>query len=67
MFVILSNLTPNTPGSSLSILSKKNTHTHKETEEPLCSVSGPDFPGGPVVRTLRFQCREHGFDPWSGH
>ena len=23
-----------------------------------------DFPGGPVVRTLRFHCRGHGFDPW---
>ena len=23
-----------------------------------------DFPGGPVVKTLRFQCRGHGFDPW---
>ena len=25
-----------------------------------------DFPGGPVVKTLRFHCRGHGFDPWSG-
>ena len=24
-----------------------------------------DFPGGPVVRALRFHCRGHGFDPWS--
>ena len=24
------------------------------------------FPGGPVVRTLRFHCRGHGFKPWSG-
>ena len=24
-----------------------------------------DFPGGPVVKTLRSQCRGHGFDPWS--
>ena len=23
-----------------------------------------DFPGGPVVKTLSFQCREHRFDPW---
>ena len=23
------------------------------------------FPGGPVVKTLRFPCRGHGFDPWS--
>ena len=24
-----------------------------------------EFPGGPVVRTLSFPCRGHGFDPWS--
>ena len=23
-----------------------------------------DFPGGPVVRTLYFHCREHKFSPW---
>ena len=22
-----------------------------------------DIPGGPVVKTLHFHCREHGFDP----
>ena len=26
-----------------------------------------DFPGGPVVRTPRFHCRGHGFDPGSGN
>ena len=26
-----------------------------------------EFPGGPVVRTLCFQCRGPGFDPWSGN
>ena len=24
-----------------------------------------DFPGGPVVKTLCFQCRGHKFDVWS--
>ena len=24
-----------------------------------------DFPGDPVVKTLCFYCRGHGFDPWS--
>ena len=24
-----------------------------------------DFPGGPVVETLRFHCSGHGFNPWS--
>ena len=26
-----------------------------------------DFPGGPLVKTLRFQCRDLGFDPWLGN
>ena len=26
-----------------------------------------DFPGGPVVKTLQFQCKGHRFDPWSGN
>ena len=25
-----------------------------------------DFPGGPVVKTLHFQCSGRGVDPWSG-
>ena len=25
------------------------------------------FPGSPVVKTLCFQCRGHGFNPWSGN
>ena len=26
-----------------------------------------DFPGGPVVKTLCFHCRGHGYKPWSGN
>ena len=26
-----------------------------------------DFPGGSVVKILSFNCRGHGFDPWSGN
>ena len=26
-----------------------------------------DFPGGPEVKTLLFQCRVHRFDPWLGN
>ena len=26
-----------------------------------------EFPGGPVVKTLRFHCRGRGFNPWSGN
>ena len=33
-----------------------------------CTFKTPrgDFPGSPVVKTLNFQCREHGFNSWSG-
>ena len=33
---------------------------------PLKGCHG-EFPGGPVVKTLRFHCRGHGFNPWSGN
>ena len=26
-----------------------------------------EFPGGPVVRTQRFDCQGPGFNPWSGN
>ena len=26
-----------------------------------------DFPRGPVVKSLSFLCKGHGFDPWSGN
>ena len=29
--------------------------------------TGRDFPGGPVVKTLCFHCRGHGFYPCSGN
>ena len=25
------------------------------------------FPGGLALKTLRFHCRGHGFNPWSGN
>ena len=31
------------------------------------SIKILDFPGSPVAKTPRFQCRGHGFDPWSGN
>jgi len=33
-------------------------------QKELCRV---DLPGGPVVKTLCCQCRESGFNPWSGN
>ena len=40
-----------------------------ESPQPHVSIEQVrrDFPGGPVVKTLRFQCRGHMFDPWSGN
>ena len=35
-------------------------------EESPFKKRNTDFPRGPVVRTPGFQCRGHGFDPWSG-
>ena len=29
-------------------------------------ISTGYFPGSPVVKTPRFHCRGHGFNPWSG-
>ena len=31
-----------------------------------CNILGWDFPGGPVVATLRFHCRGCRVDPWLG-
>ena len=36
------------------------------SEEDLRRGDSQNSPGGPVVKTLCFYCREHGFDPWSG-
>ena len=30
----------------------------------LSEIVRKDFPGSPVVKTLCFQCKGHGFDPW---
>ena len=38
-------------------------HSKRNTKAPLIW----EFPGGPIVRTLSFHCREHKFDPWSGN
>ena len=34
-------------------------HLHRD------SLGG--FPGAPVLKTLSFQCKRHGFDLWSGN
>ena len=37
-------------------IKQMNKYSRKSTRE---------FPGGPVVRTQRFHCHGHGFNPWS--
>ena len=32
-----------------------------------CGKEKEAFPGSPVVRSLGFCCREHGFNPWLGN
>ena len=34
---------------------------------PKCPQPHGDVPGGPAVKTPGFNCREYGFDPWSGN
>ena len=35
------------------------------TDTSMKDGSKQDSPGSPVVKTLSFQCRARGFDPWS--
>ena len=55
---------------SLKIRVNKLSRRHQvKTHEfhPHLKTCSRDFPGGLVVRTLPFQCRGHGFDPWLGN
>ncbi|XP_057392230.1 dnaJ homolog subfamily C member 7 isoform X2 [Balaenoptera acutorostrata] len=53
-------------GEAFTILSdpKKKTRydSGQDLDEEGMNMGGLDFPGGPVVGTLRFRCRGHGFD-----
>ena len=40
---------------------------HHLADKGLYSQSYGGFPGGPVAKTLRSQCRGPGFNPWSGN
>ena len=40
----------------------ENSHPNRQA----INTKVRDFPGGPVVKTLLFQCKGCGFDPWSG-
>ena len=43
-----------------------STRSHyKQTSKSIFKKGHKDFPGGPVVKTLCCQCREHRFNPWS--
>lgn len=38
-----------------------------DPREPSLNTTDGDFPGGPGLKTARFPCRGHGFDPWLGN
>ena len=40
---------------------------NNNNKNPIKKWAEGDFPGGPVVKTLCFQCRGHGFNPWWGN
>ena len=42
-------------------------HLGKDEIGSLICTNSRDFPGSPVVKTLSFQCRGHGFNPWLGN
>ena len=55
-------------GQSITYESRFTIAMRMRWESLLCAVTKPkprDLPGGPGVKTV-FQCRGHGFDPWSG-
>ena len=40
---------------------------YNNVPKPYKKKRGRDFPGGPVVKTLSFHCRGHGFNPCLGN
>ena len=54
--------------SSLQSMIQKVTSLRKRYQcHPSETQACCDCPGGPVVTTLYFQYREHGFNPWLGN
>ena len=51
--------------TALSNLTERAEHTY--THLALLNCNPRNFSGRPVTRTLCFQCRDSGFDPWSGN
>ena len=47
------------------ILAKRPRSDHLPIHKPLNNVHPWDFPGGPVAKTLRSQCKGPRIDPWS--
>ena len=54
------------PGNSINEWSRA-AGDDGQVEPRLCVKEPRDFPGSPVVKTLRFQCRWCRFDPWLGN
>ena len=46
---------------------KKNFSFNMKKQNMIQKHMKRDFPGGPVIKTLHFQCRGGRFNPWSGN
>ena len=46
---------------------QKNDVKRIRVHTAICKMDNWDFPGGPVVKTLRPQCRVPEFNSWSGN
>ena len=61
---------PSPPVSEAFPFSTLGAHTiRRHLSLPVClslNREGRDFPGGPLVKSPRSQCRGSGFNPWSG-
>ena len=44
----------------------KRTERRYTEQDKIKKSHGRDFPGGPMVKILYFQCKEHEFNPWLG-
>ena len=55
------------PPSLVGIRTQNLRGVKKISHRDIFKSQNWEFPGGPVVRTLRFHCGGPGFNPWSGN
>ena len=54
-------------GRHVGVAGRTSVSEEASEENVLLKTHSSKFPAGPVVRTARFHCRGHRFDPWSGN